>query len=68
MGLPFTFARRFDILVEDDRGPRAEVIVGPRVTREAILGDIEVRRALRRPIHCLAIYSAIRAPITRKRT
>ncbi len=54
MGLPFTFARRFDILVEDDRGPRAEVIVGPRVTREAI---VEVRRALRRPIHLRRVAS-----------
>jgi general secretion pathway protein E len=47
MGLPFTFARRCDILVENAHGSEAEVVVGPRVTRDAV---IEVRRALGRPI------------------
>ena len=47
MSLPFTFARRFDVLVERDNGPNVELIAGPRVTRAAV---IEVRRALGRPI------------------
>ena len=47
MDLPFTFARRFDVVVDKQDGPQVELVAGPRVTRDAV---IEVRRALRRPI------------------